>query len=95
VAADGVHHLAEQLLIGQVVRRAAIARALDDLPAEAVDLVGRHVAEVVVERLAALELLAVDEQRVGARERVAVLVEVAEEGEAAVLSVLEPSSFCR
>ena len=51
---------------------AAIAGALDDLAAEALDLVGGHAAEVVVERIAGFELLAVDEQRVRPRQRVAV-----------------------
>ncbi len=63
MVADGVHDLAEQILVAQAFRRVAIARPLDDLPPEAVDLVGRHRAEVVVQSLAALELLAVDEQR--------------------------------
>ena len=56
-----------------------VARALDDLAAEALDLVGGHLAEVLVERLARLELLAVDQERVRSGERVAVLVEVPEE----------------
>ncbi len=62
-----------------------VAGALDDLAAEALDLVGRHAAEVVVQRLAGFELLAVDQQRVRARQRVAVLVEVAEQRQPAVL----------
>ena len=62
-----------------------VARPLDDLAAEPLDLVGGHLAEVVVERLARLELLAVDQKRVRARHRVAVLVEVPEEREAPVL----------
>ena len=84
--ADGVHDLAEQFLIGDVLAGAGIAGALDDLAAEALDLVGGHAAEVVVERIAGFELLAVDEQRVRARQRIAGgLVEVAEQREAAVL----------
>ena len=39
--ADGVHDLAEQFLIGDVFGLLAVAGALDDLAAEAVDLVGR------------------------------------------------------
>ena len=84
--ADGVHDLAEQVLVGDVVAGAGIAGALDDLAAEALDLVGGHAAEVVVERVAGFELLAVDQQRVRARQRVAGgFVEVAEQCEAAVL----------
>ena len=71
--ADGVHDLAEQFLIGDVLAGAGVAGALDDLAAEALDLVGRHAAEIVVERIAGFELLAVDEQRVRARQRVAVV----------------------
>ncbi len=79
--ADGVHHLAQQVLVGDVVARARVAGALDDLAAEALDLVGGHGAEVVVQRLAGFELLAVDQQGARAAERVAVLVEVAEQGQ--------------
>jgi hypothetical protein len=45
-----------------------VARALDTLA-----------AEVIVERLAALELLAVDQQRVRSGQGIPVLVEIAEE----------------
>ena len=66
--ADRVHDLAEQFLVGDVLAGAGIAGALDDLAAEALDLVGGHAAEVVVERIARFELLAVDQQRVRARQ---------------------------
>ena len=83
--ADGVHHLAEQFLIGDVVRCVGVTAALDDLTAKALDLVGGHAAKVVVERVARFELLAVDQERVRTRERVAGgFVEVAEEREAPV-----------
>ena len=83
--ADGVHDLAQQVLVGDVLGLLAVAGALDDLAAEPFDLVGRHAAEVVVEGFAGFELLAVDQQRARAGQRVAVLVEVAEEFQAAVL----------
>ena len=84
--ADRVHDLAQQLLVGDVLGGARVAGALDDLAAEALDLVRGHRAEVVVERIAGFELLGVDEQRVGPRQRVAGgLVEVAEQRQAAVL----------
>ena len=83
--ADGVHDLAEQFLVGDVFACAGIAGALDDLAAKALDLVGGHAAEIVVERIAGFELLAVDEQRVRARERIAGgFVEIAEQREAPV-----------
>ena len=63
----------------------AVAGALHDLTAKALDLVGRHLAEVVVERLAGFQLLAVDQQRAWARQRFAVLVEVAEQLQPPVL----------
>ena len=47
-------------------------------------LLGSHPAETLVQRLAGFELLAVDQQRARPGERVAVLVEVAEEREPAV-----------
>ena len=40
--ADGVHDLAEKLLIGDVLTGPGVSGALDDLPAEAFDLVGGH-----------------------------------------------------
>ena len=83
--ADGVHDLAEEILVGQVLSLAAVAGPGDDLAAEALDLVAGGVAEALVEGFARVELLAVDEQRARAGERVAVLiVEIAEEGQAAV-----------
>ena len=66
--ADGVHDLAQQVLVGEVLGLARVAGALDDLAPEALDLVGGHGAEVVVQRLAGFELLAVDQQRAGARQ---------------------------
>ena len=56
--ADRVHHLAQQLLVGDVLGGARVAGALDDVATEALDLVCRHRAELVVERLARFELLA-------------------------------------
>ena len=94
--ADGVHDLAQQFLIGDVVAGAGVAGALDDLAAEALDLVGGHGAEVVVERVAGFELLAVDQQRVGARERVAVVSsKLRKRARRPFSSVVVPSSFFR
>ena len=90
--ADGVHDLAEQFLVGDVVARAGIACALHDFTAKAFDLVGSHAAEVVVERIARFELLTVDEQGVRARERIAGgFVEIAEQ----VPGDRSPAWWCR
>ena len=71
---------------------AGVAGALDDLAAEAFDLVGGHGAKVVVEGVAGFELLAVDQERIRPGERIARgLVEVAEQGQAAVFQ----ASSCR
>ena len=56
-----------------------VARALDDLAPEALDLVGGHLAELLVDRVAGFQLLAVDQERARPRERIAVLVVVPEE----------------
>jgi hypothetical protein len=69
-------------------------RAFDHLAPEAFDLVGRHLAEVVVERFAGFELFAVDQSVFGRGQRIAVLVEVAEQRERP-FSVVVPSSFLR
>jgi hypothetical protein len=50
--ADGVHDFAEEVLVGDVRGGLRIAGALDDLAPEALDLVGRHLLEVVVESFA-------------------------------------------
>ena len=64
---------------------AGVPAPLDNLAAKAFDFVRRHAAKVVVERITRFELLAVDEDRVGARERVPRgVVEVAKQGEATV-----------
>ena len=94
--ANGVHDLAEQFLVGDVVAGTGITAALHDLAAKAFDLVGGHAAEVVVQRVAGFELLAVDEERVRARERVAGgFVEIAEQARRPFSSVVVPSSFLR
>jgi hypothetical protein len=53
-----------------------VAGARDDLAPKALDLVAGGVAEAPVEGFSRVELLAVDEQRARAGQRVAVLVEV-------------------
>jgi hypothetical protein len=57
--ADRVHDLAQQILVGERSLPGAVAGALDDLAAEPLDLVFGHVPEVLVERIARLELFAV------------------------------------
>ena len=57
---DGVHDLAEELLVGDVGDGADIAAALVHFPAEALDFIGGHAAEIVVEGVAGFELFAVD-----------------------------------
>ena len=94
--ADGVHDFAQQFLVGDVLAGSRVAGALDDLAAEAVDFVGGHGAEVVVERIAGFELLAVDEQGVRPRERVAVVSsKLRNRARRPFSSVVVPSSFLR
>ena len=93
--ADGVHHLPEQILVGELLGLPAVASPLDDLPPEALDLVAGRGPEVLVERLARVELLAVDEQRARPRQRVAVLVEVRNSARRPFSSEVDPSSFSR
>jgi hypothetical protein len=83
---DRVHDLAKQFLVGDALRLSLIAGPLGDVAAKAVDFIGRHVAEVAVERIAGFELFAVDEQRVRPRQRIArSLIEVAKERKSAIL----------
>src|SRR5437870_3501220 len=85
---NGIHHLAEKRHVVEFLPSlkliGELAAAFDNLAAEALYFVARHAAEVVIQRFAGFELLAVDKQRIWARERVAVLVEVAEERETSV-----------
>ena len=93
--ADRVHDLAQQVLVGEVLGLLPVAGAGDDLAPEALDLVAGGVAEALVEGFARIELLAVDQQRARAGQRVAVLVEVAEQARRPFTSDVEPSSFSR
>src|ERR1017187_9519652 len=63
--AHGVHDFPEQLLVGKVLGLLAVSRALDDLGAKTVDLVGGHVAEVLIQRLTGAQLLASPKNRIG------------------------------
>jgi len=61
--ADGIHDFPEQILVGEVLRLAAVAGAFHDLPAEAVDLRRGDLAEMIIQGFAGFELLAVDQER--------------------------------
>ena len=65
-----------------------VAGALREVAPEALDLVAGHLAEIVVERLARFELLAVDQQGAGPCEAVTVVVVIAEQRQAAVFEHL-------
>jgi hypothetical protein len=89
--ANGVHYLPQQVLLGDIVSSAGISRALHDIATKSVNLVRRHGAEVVVERVAGFELFAVDQKRVWAGQRVASgLIEITEESEPGVLERSRP-----
>ena len=60
-------------------------RAGDPLAAKTLDLVGRHLAELQVERVPRLELPAVDQKRPRAQKALVVLVEVPEQRQPPVL----------
>ena len=80
--ADGVHHFAEQVFIGEVFGIAAgEADAVFGL--ELVDFAGGDLLEVVAHGLAGFELLAVHQDRVRAVQPAAVAVVVAEDGQVA------------
>ena len=62
--ADGVHDLAEQVFLGELVGVAA-REAVAVLGLEFLDLAGGDLLELVAHPLAGFELLAVDQDRVG------------------------------
>ena len=63
--ADGVHHLAEQVFVGQFLGVAA-GEAVAVFGLELVDFAGGDLLEVVAHGLARFELLGVDQDGVGA-----------------------------
>ena len=77
--ADRIHHFAQQILVGEIVRLSLVAGALQNFAAKAFNLIRRHTAKIRVQRFARLELLAVNQQRVGTRERIAIFVIVAKQ----------------
>ena len=87
VLSNGIHDLAEQCHVIEFFPRSKVisqlATTLHDFVSEAGNFVGGHVAEIVIEPLTGFELLAVDEQRVWPGERVAMLIKIAEQREAA------------
>src|SRR5260221_894998 len=84
--ADSVHDLAEQFLIGNVFAGMRVAGALNNFAAKSLNFVGSHPTEILVERIARFELLAIDQQSVGTWQRIASsFVEIPEQFEAAVL----------
>jgi hypothetical protein len=86
--ADGVHHLAQQFLVGDVVA-ARVARALDDLAAEAFDLVGAMPRKLSSSASPASSCSLSISSVLGRGSGLPCLVEVAEQLQAAVLQVLE------
>ena len=76
-ATDGVHHLAQQILIGNISSVAG-AHPRGALTLELLDFDRRHIAEVFIESVTTLDLLAVYQQRVWARQARSVLVIVSE-----------------
>jgi hypothetical protein len=83
--ADGVHDLAQERRIVDRLGRADVACALNDIAAEPLDLIASHLAEIFVECLAGFKLRAVDQDRIGAGNAVAVVIVVAELLKAAIL----------
>lgn len=84
--ANGIHHFTQQIRFTDVVGSVSVLGTLDDVALEPVNFVGGHGAEIVVQRISGFELLAVDQERVRSRQRIASdVVEVPEQCEAAVL----------
>ena len=70
VLAHCIHDFPQQFLIGDVLTLLAVAGPSNDLAAKAVNLVGRHPAKVVVQRLAGFDFFTVDQQCAGPGNRV-------------------------
>ena len=86
--ADSIHNLAQQLLVADVLSLTTVASALNDFPPKAINLVSSHAAEVAVERVAGLQLFAVNQQRARPWVLVALFVKVAKQFQATVLKFL-------
>jgi len=95
----GIHHLAQKRNVVNFFALlkfvGELAAALHDFAPEAFNFVARHAAEIIVKRVTGFELFAVNQQRVWARERAIVFVEISEQGEPTVSRVVVPSAFSR
>ena len=78
-AADGVHHLAQQLALAGLALHAAGAFARGELALELLDLRAGRVAEALVQRIAGFDLARVDQQRPRTGKARALVVIVAEQ----------------
>src|SRR4051812_26788848 len=84
--ANRIHNFAKELLIGNVVSSASVACPLYNFPAEPLNFVRSHATKIVVERIAGLQLLAIDKERVRAGQGIAGdLVKIAEQLMPAIL----------
>ena len=83
LAADRVHHLAQQRALARVLPQGAGTFAGGDLALELLDLRGGRLAEALVERVAGFELARVDQQRARAGQAATLFVVVAEQFEMA------------
>ena len=72
-------------MVRDVLSLTGVAGALDTLPAKALYLFGGNASKVPVQGIAGFQLLTVDQHRAWHRVRVAVVVEVSEQGKASML----------
>ena len=63
--ANSVHHLPQEILLGDVLGLGTVAGTFDDFAPKALDLIRSGRPEAPVERFAGFELATVDEQRAG------------------------------
>src|SRR5579884_3992271 len=91
--ADSIHHLPQQFLIAYFFGTGDVAGPLDDLAAEALDFVPSYLTKILFESFSRFELFAVDQQRIWPGKRVAVLIVIPEQLEAALFKVARAVFF--
>ena len=92
---DGVHYFSEQVLIGNILGLLAVAGALNNLAPETIYFIGSHLAEVVIQRVTRFNLLAINQERTWARDRLPCSSKFWNSLRRPFSSVVEPSSLVR
>ncbi|OQC52731.1 MAG: hypothetical protein BWX55_01553 [Deltaproteobacteria bacterium ADurb.Bin022] len=79
--ADRIHDFPKQVLVGQILRLAAVASALNNFTAIAFNFFFGHCSKIVIQCFTRFQLLAVNQERSWPGQRVAVFIVIGKQGE--------------